>query len=285
MTMTMERPDTTVRIEVLGAELRRLREACGLTLVEASKRVGISMSQLSRLETGARAQRLEDVASLCTVYEVFGQERRDLLDMTRNSTELGYWQKPKESSFTSRVATLRMLESRATALFNFETMLVPGYLQTVPYMQAIMRGGLIEDEEEVNRRVVARLQRQTEVRRRSTELTAIVCESALRAQIGGPVVMRDQLMHLVEAAERPRVKLRVVPTAAGAHPGIDSGFIRLRFSDRPGVVFVGCGRSSLFLEDSVDIEHYKIITLELLRLALDPEESVRLALGIAKALE
>src|SRR6266498_3307195 len=108
MTMTMERPDTTVRIEVLGAELRRLREACGLTLVEASKRVGISMSQLSRLETGVRAQRLEDVASLCTVYEFFGYPRPALLHFTRPSPELGFRRKPKECSFTPRVVPLRM---------------------------------------------------------------------------------------------------------------------------------------------------------------------------------
>src|SRR6266498_635292 len=285
MTMTMERPDTTVRIEVLGAELRRLREACGLTLVEASKRVGISMSQLSRLETGVRAQRLEDVASLCTVYEVFGQERRDLLKMVEHSTELGYWQTPTQHSFASRIATLRLLESRATALFNFETMLIPGYLQTVPYMRAVMRGGGIEDEEEIDRRVVARLQRQTELRRRSIELTAIVCESALRAMIGGPVVMRDQLRHLVEAAGRPRVSFRVVPTSAGMHPGLSGPFLRMRFGDRPGVVCTNVGGSTLYLEEPEDIEYFKAITVGLFNVALTHEESVALAESIASALE
>ena len=128
MTMMMRRPESTVRVEVLGAELRRLREAAGMTLQEASERVGISLGYLSKLEIGKRTQQVEDVASLCTVYRVFGQERRDLLELARNSTELGYWQKPERSSFTSRVATLRLLESRATALFNFETTFIPGYL-------------------------------------------------------------------------------------------------------------------------------------------------------------
>ena len=285
MTMMMRQPESTVRVEVLGAELRRLREAAGLTLQEASERVGISLGQLSKLETGKRTQRLEDVASLCTVYQVFGEMRRDLLEMARQSTELGYWQRPRASSFTSRVATLRMLESRASALVNFETVLIPGYLQTVPYMRAVIRGGMIEDEDEIDRRVVARIQRQTEVRRRNIDLTTIVCESALRARIGGPIVMRDQLRHLAEAAERPNVKLLVVPTAAGAHPGLEGGFIRLRFMDRTAVVFVGCGTSSLFLEESVDIEHYKAITAELLRLALTPRESVELVVSMATALE
>lgn len=284
MTMMMRRPESTVRVEVLGAELRRLREAAGLTLLEVSELVGISQSHLSKMELGKRTQQLEDVASLCTVYKAFGQDRQDLLELARNSTELGYWQ-TRRQSYGSRVATLRMLESRATALFNFETVLIPGYLQTVPYMRAVMRGVMVGDEEEIDRRVVARLQRQTQVRRTNTELTAIVCESALRAQIGGPAVMRDQLNHVVEAAMRPQVRLRVVPTSAGAHPGLEGAFIRLRFPDRPGVVFVGCGTSSLFLEETDDIEHYKIVAAELFKVALSHEESVALAASIAAVLE
>lgn len=132
MTMMMRQPEPTVRVEVLGAELRRFREAAGLTLQEASERVGISLGYLSKLETGKRTQRLEDVASLLTVYQIFGDERRDLLGMVKNSTDLGYWQTRKNSSIASRVRTLRMLESRATAVFTFETMLIPGYMQTVP---------------------------------------------------------------------------------------------------------------------------------------------------------
>lgn len=285
MTMMMRRPESTVRVEVLGAELRRLREAAGLTLLEVSELVGISQSHLSKMELGKRTQQLEDVASLCTIYKAFGQDRRDLLELARNSTDLGFWQTRKQSS-GSRVGTLRLLESRATALFNFETMLIPGYLQTVPYMRAIMRGGMIDDDEEIDRRVVARIQRQSGVRRKNTALTAIMCESALHAQIGGSEVMRDQLNHVVEAATRPNVTFRVVPTSGGAHPGLEGPFLRMRFADRPGVVFVPCGAgSSLFLEETEDIEHYKAVTVELFKVALNHEESVALAAEIAAALE
>ena len=286
MTMMMRRPESTVRVEVLGAELRRLREAAGLTLLEVSELVGISQSHLSKMELGKRTQQIEDVASLCTIYKAFGQERRDLLELARNSTELGYWQRRMQTSFGSRIATLRLLESRATALFDFETMFIPGYLQTVPYMQAIMRGGIVDDEEEIDRRVVARIQRQTQLRRRRTELTAIVCESTLRTQIGGTAVMRDQLNYVVEAAARPNVTFRVVPTSVGMHPGFEGPFLRLRFPDRPGVVFLSCGGgSSLILEEPDDIEHYKVVTVELFKLALNHEESVELAASVAAALE
>jgi transcriptional regulator with XRE-family HTH domain len=284
MTMMMRRPESTVRVEVLGGELRRLRDASGLTLFEVAELVGMSQGHLSKLETGKRAQQVEDVASLCTVYKVFGQERRDLLELARQSSELGLWQTHRQS-MRSRVATLRLLESRATALVNFELALIPGYLQTVPYMQAVMRGGMVDDPEEIDRRVVVRLQRQSAIRRHSTPLMVIVCEAALRGQIGGVAVMRDQLQHVAEAAARPEITFRVVPTSAGAHPGLEGSFVRLRFADRPAVVFLSCGTSSLFLEEPEDIENYKNLSVELMRVALNHQGSVALARSIAADLE
>jgi hypothetical protein len=116
-------------------------------------------------------------------------------------------------------------------------------------------------------------------------LKTIVCESALRTHIGGVAVMRDQLKHVVEAAALPNVTFQVVPTSAGAHPGMNGAFIRLRFADRPGVVFIGCGGSSLLLEEPEDIEHYKVVTAELLRVALNQEESAAFVTSIVTELE
>ena len=277
-------PEPTVRIEVLGAELRRLRVAAGMTLLAAAEGIGISPGYLSKLENGRRTPQIEDVASLLTVYRVFGQERRDLLERARQSSEQGYWQRRTLSS-SSRVNTLQVLESRAAMIYNFETMFIPAYLQTIPYMQAIMRGAMINDEEEVDRRVVARLKRQTELRRKSIELRAVICESALRTQIGGPEVMRGQLNHLIEAATRPRVSFQVVPTSVGMHLGLEGPFLRMRFGDRPGVVAVSCGDgSALFLEAPEDIEYYKGVNIALLEVALNHEESIELVASIAAAL-
>jgi hypothetical protein len=98
--------------------------------------------------------------------------------------------------------------------------------------------------------------------------------------------MRDQLNHVVEAAARPRVTFRVVPTSAGMHPGLEGPFVRMRFADRPGVVFIPCGGgSSLLLEEPEDIEHFKAVTLEMFKIALSHEESVALAASVAAGLE
>jgi len=64
MTMMLQGPDSTVRIEVLGEELRRLRDACGLTLSQVVSRIGISESHLSRMELGRRPVSPEDLSAL-----------------------------------------------------------------------------------------------------------------------------------------------------------------------------------------------------------------------------
>jgi transcriptional regulator with XRE-family HTH domain len=285
MTMTLQGPDSTVRIEVLGEELRRLREAAGLTLTQVVEQIGIHYSHLSRLETGKRPPNVADVAALLVVYGVTGQDRRDLLELTKPMDQPG-WLQNHTRSFAARVSALRILESRATALFSFETSLVPGLLQTVPYAQAVFREvAMITDLEEVDRRMVTRIQRQAVLRARATTLLAMVCQPALETPVGGVDVLRDQLHHLVEAAARPNISLRVLPTSVGAHPGLSGAFLRMRFADRPNVVFLGGGTASLFLEEADDIEVYKTISVELLGLALNEEESVAFVASIAANLE
>lgn len=285
MTVLLHGADSTVRVEVLGEELRRLREACGLTLTEVVSRIGISESHLCRMESGKRAPRPEDVAALLVVYGVTGEERLELLALAKKASQPGLWQ--RQGSFEARFATLKLLESRATKLVSFEPLVIPGLLQTMPYAQAMVREvGMIDDSTEVDERVVGRLHRQAVLRMRTApHLTAIVTEAALRNFVGGREVMRDQLRYLAEAARRQNVTLRVVPTASGGHPGLNGPFLRMRFDTRPGVVYLGHLTSSLFLEDVAEISAYDRAIDQLLNVAIDEENSVRLAVEMAASLE
>lgn len=285
MTMVLNGPDSTVRIEVLGDELRRLREAAGLTLAQVVERIGLSQGHLSKMETGKRPQSVEDVASLLTLYGVRGEERQELLALARKAGQPGLWQ--RQGTFEDRFATLKVLESRATALVSFEPLLMPGLLQTMPYAQALYREvGLLTDANRLDERVIARIHRQRVLRMfGAPTLAAIVTESALRNVIGGRDVMRDQLRYLVEASERHNVTLRVVPNAVGGHPGLDGAFLRLRFPDRAGVVFLENRTSSLFLEDPREVSVYDRVIVELLSVAMSEEDSVRLVAEMAATLE
>ncbi len=283
--MTLQEPESTVRIEVLGEELRRLRDAAGLTLAQTVERIGISYSHLSRMETGKRSASPEDVASLMVVYGVTGEERLEMIALAKRATQPGLWQ--RQGTFEAGFAALKILESRATALVDFEPLVMPGLLQTVPYAQAIFREvGLFEDEAAIGERVAGRIHRQATLRKpNAPSMVAIVAESAMRNLVGGREVMRDQLRYLVEVAERPNVTLRVVPTAIGGHPGLNGPFLRLRFDDRPSVVFLANRTSSLFLEDRSEVAVYDRTIVELLSLAMSEENSVRLVAEMAATLE
>lgn len=283
--MMLQGPDSTVRVEVLGEELRRLREACGLTLSQVVSRIGISESHLSRMEMGKRAPSPEDISALLVIYGVTGVERLEMLALAKKSGQPGLWQ--RNGTFESRFATLKILESRATTLVSFEPLIMPGLVQTMPYAQAAVRElGMIEDDDLVNERVVDRLQRQAVLRKvGAPHLVTLLAESALRNPVGGRAVLRDQLRYLAEAAGHPNVTLRIVPTMAGGHPGLLGSFLRLRFADRPSVVFLENLTSSLFLEEHRDIAVYDQVIVELLSVAMDEENSVRLVAEMAATLE
>jgi transcriptional regulator with XRE-family HTH domain len=285
MTMMLERPDSTVRIEVLGEELRRLREACGLTLAEVVARIGISESQLSRIEKGRRVPSAEDVSALLVVYGVTGEERLELLTLAKRAGQPGLWQ--REASSESRFTTLKLLESRATSLVSFEPLMIPGLLQTMPYAQACLTKLLmLNDQDAIDERVVGRIHRQAVLRKYDAPpLTAIISEPALRCPIGGREVLRDQLRYLVEVSNRDNVTLRIVPTVAGAHPGLLGSFLRMRFADRPSVVFLENQTSSLFLEVHSDTAAYDQAVVELLDIAISEEDSVRFVAEMAATLE
>ncbi len=284
MTMVLHASDSTVRIEVLGEELRRLRDACGLTLTDVVTRIGISESQLSRVENGKRLPSPEDVSALLVIYGVTGEDRLELLTLAKRASQPGFWQ--RQGSFEARFTTLRLLESRATSLVNFEPLLIPGLLQTMPYAQALVREvGLFREQEEVDNRVIGRIHRQAVLRKRyPLQLLAIITETALRPLIGGKEVMRDQLRYLSEVAERPNVTLRIVPTCTGAHPGLDGAFVRLRFNDRPSVVFLPNRVSSLFLEDPAEVSAYDQSIDGLLNVAISEEDSLRFVAEMAATL-
>ena len=283
MTTTALRPEPTVRLRLIGMELRRLREATGLSAADVSRRMGFRETKLCRMESGERGQKCEDVAGLLAIYGVIGEEREQLLELVRSADRPGLWQR-NSSTFAQRLATLRTLESRAIRMIDFQCQVIPGLLQTVPYVQGLMRHvGLVRDEELLSDLVAARIRRQAVLRKSGApELLAIVAEGVLRNVVGDKEIMREQLIYLTEAAQRPNIKLRVIPASAGNHPGFDGPFIRMQFHDRHGVIVLGNRTTNMFLEDDEDLMVYNHVLVELLSVALPEEDSVALVRAVAK---
>ncbi|GGM21152.1 MULTISPECIES: helix-turn-helix domain-containing protein [Micromonospora] len=258
----------------LGGELRELRTGRGLPQRRVAIRLGWQPSKLSRIENGIQGVSAADVASLLVIYGITGDERKRLLGMAERSAETGWWETIGGLSEESR--TLIRLESEATSIVNWEPMLVPGLLQTPDYAQAVMVGcGVPADDSQG--RVAARLGRQAILTRpNAAALRVLLDEMVLRRALGGPQVMARQLRHLIEAAERPTVTLRVVPLAVGGHTGLDGSFALFDFPRNRSVVFIDHKLTGLFLEEAPQVAHFRREADRLSEVALSPVDSVEL---------
>ncbi|MEV5747032.1 helix-turn-helix transcriptional regulator [Actinoallomurus sp. NPDC052308] len=231
----MRATSPTARRRRLGAELRRFREAAGLTSYEAAERLGwASNSKISRIENGRISVTWSDVAAMLDLYGAGPGETRDrLITLARRSKEKSWWQ-PYSDLLDKEYATVIDLETAASGLRIFQALAIPGLLQTPDYARTIItRSGPLDlDESEVERRVELRVQRQTILAQEGGfDLWAILDEAALRRMIGDPTVMREQLLHLNHEARRPHVTVQVVPYAVGPHASLAGSIGIYSFSE------------------------------------------------------
>lgn len=277
-------PHTSIRSRQAAAELRALREKAGLSGAEVAKRLGMSPSKISRIETGNSGLQIEDVAALLGLYQVPASTRDDLLDLIRRAEERGWW--TRQPGLPQLWRSLIDFEARATRLQNYEALVVPGLLQTAEYARAVIAGvAPTVSEAELDNLVAARMARQTVLTRsRAPQFVAVVDEGALRRPVGDPGVMHRQLHHLLGVSEQPHVTLRVVPLAAGAHAGLRGPFLVLEFADDPALVFVENHGTGLFLEEEAELSAYRLALGTILHAALAPAATLELIAQIAAEL-
>jgi transcriptional regulator with XRE-family HTH domain len=270
---------TALRI-MLGAQLRRLREAKRITLEDAGFSIRASGSKMSRLETGRVGFKSRDIADLLTLYGVTSaQERESMLELARQASAMGWWHDYADvmpTWFEPYVG----LEEAASSIRCFEMQCIPDLLQTADYARAIAMlshpGG---SDDEIERRVSLRMARQAVLTRpASAHLWMVVDEAALRRPVGGPVVMRGQFGHLIHMASRPNVSLQVVPLTAGGNAVARGGFTVLRFSepDLPDVVYLEQLTSALYLDKRDTVDHYMAVLERLCVEALTVEASLKM---------
>ncbi|MET8949176.1 DUF5753 domain-containing protein, partial [Streptomyces sp. NPDC004542] len=127
------------------------------------------------------------------------------------------------------------LQSRAVEICSFETHMVHGLLQTEAYARAVL-GAL--DDTDLDDRTAVRLARQRIFEKKEPPVFwAILSEAALYQVIGSPGIMREQLAHLLEFEENPRINVQVLPFSTGAHAGLTGSFDLYRFESDPAIVY------------------------------------------------
>ncbi len=220
-------------LALFGAELRHYRTAAGLSQEQLGDRIGYSAALVGAVET-ARRMPAEDFTARCDLVDELGtggalvRLRAHLRDQLHRQV----WP-PWFREWPS-------IEREALSLRSWELAGIPGLLQTAGYAGAMLRGALPDaTDEEVEQQVSARLERQQILRRQDPPmLWAIMDEGTLRRRVGTADIMREQLGHLIEASQSPKIKVLVVPASAGAHVGLSGAFVIAEFRDAPDVVYL-----------------------------------------------
>ena len=277
--LTGPRAGATVVRMVLGAQLRRLREAADLTPEQAGYEIRASRSKMSRLEHGRVGFKIRDVEDLLTLYGVTDQKvRLALLGLAEKANEQGWWTQYGDI-LADWFETYLGLEAAATLIRTFELQFVNGLFQTQGYARAVtVLGHKSAPAEEIDRRVSLRMKRQDLLDSQDApRVWSVMDEAALRRPVGGPPVMREQLERLIKAADRPHVTIQVVPFRRGGHAGAGGSFTVLRFrqADLPDVAYIEQLTSALYLERRNDVDHYLEVMNRLSAEALTPAGTTR----------
>ncbi len=277
-----QRRSPTVRRRRLGAELRKHREEAGVTIESVAERLHCSTSKVSRIETGHTSATPRDVRAMLDIYGIDGAESNELVQISREARQKGWWH-PYSTVLTGAYVGL---EAEANSVRAYEQQVVPGLLQTEEYARAMIRSARPDiSNEEVERRVRVRIERQSLLMQDDPiDLWMVLDEAVLSRPVGGDVVMRSQIQHLVETAELPNVTLQILPFSAGAHAGMDGTFTILDFPEPTDtdVVYAENATGGLFLEKADELRKYVFIFDHIRAAALRPEESVSLLADLAK---
>ncbi|MQA24312.1 MAG: helix-turn-helix domain-containing protein [Micromonosporaceae bacterium] len=274
----------TVRLRRLAAELRKFRKAAKLTREEVSQKTLINAVTLYRIETARARPQRRTLLALLDLYEVGDPKRSGLVEISLGAEYPG-WLRPYQSELRELYTAFISFESEARSVRNYESLLIPGLLQTEDYARAVVNGGLPWGKpEEIEHRVRARMERQAVLaKEKPLRLWAVVDEAAIRRLVGDEGVMRAQLRHLVEVGAKPHVTIQVIPFDKGAHPGMPGSFMHLEFPDPADsdLVYIDSMAGDLFLEEDADIQRFGLAYDHLRALALSPRDSAKLLASAA----
>ena len=273
---------TVLRI-LLGSQLRRLREAKGITREEAGYKIRASGSKISRMELGRVSFKERDVVDLLEMYGVDEAEQASLVALAKEANSPGWWHKYGDV-LPEWFQVFVGLEEAASLIRLYEVQFVPGLLQSAEYARAVISLGLPgAAAEEIERRVSLRMARQELLTKTGgPRLWAVVDEAALRRPIGGREVMRAQLERLIESAREPNITLQVVPFRSGGHAAEAGAFTIMRFPevDLPDVVYLEQLTSALYLDKREDVETYTEVMERLSVESESPERTIDILSGM-----
>lgn len=193
----------------LGQRLRELRKAASLRAVDLAELMGISQSQISKMENGKR--RVSPEQARVWAVHTGGDADQLAQEAVDADTDLTSWQVRFADGWARDQRTYVELERAALSVRAYQVSMVHGLLQTPAYTEFMLREMIGLADDQVAAGVSARMTRQRLLYEPSTRFSVILAEHVLRHRFAGLAVMIEQLHRIAQVAELPSVDLAVIP--------------------------------------------------------------------------
>lgn len=272
----MSSPSPVVAGWELVVRLRKRREQLRLTTNDITAQLKFTRNYWSAIENERKLIPANTLRDICKLFKFSPEERGQLLALREEAKKNGWWDE-YSSLFDGGVQRLHGLEHGAQRFRSYESLLVPGLLQTEDYARAIIAADKTIRQVEVQQRVDVRLIRQQRLGGDNPlKLEVIISEAALRQQIGGADVLRGQLDHLLEIVDRPNIEIRVIPFTATACDIFGSGTLHLldfQSSWLPSVAWVESVTARSVITDANQVRDITMAFNEAHKRSLGPQET------------
>ncbi|WP_336112722.1 helix-turn-helix domain-containing protein [Streptomyces sp. PTD9-10] len=275
------RREPTARQMRLGVELRRLREAAGLTAIEAAALLGTNRVQISQIESGLAGVSEQRLRRLASHYACTDEEFITALIAVATDRTRGWWEEYRGSLPTSFL-DLAELEHHAAHLHEVAILYVPGLLQTEDYARAVFSSRVPElAHEELELRVRHRMRRQQIV----APYELVIHEAALRIRVSDRATSRAQLTKLLELSEAENITVRVIPFDLDAFSRAAS---TMKYASGPvpklDTVVRDVPHGSAFIDSEAQLSAFRTRFRKVEAVSLEPERSRDFINQLAKEL-
>ena len=267
----------TIRGRRLGTALRKYREGLRFDLKDAAEAVGCSISKISRLESGQSPARVGDVRILLDLYQIQdAQQRAQMENLARRSNKRGWWA-DYQARFKDEFADFVTLEADASFIRSWQTMFIPGILQTPEYTRVIFEGNpSMMPEVMIEESVKVRQERRRTFEETGARFAAVIWEPALTSPMPSRSDHRKQIEHIVKVARRKNMTIQILPQSQWAQARVANPFVAFSFDEEwaPEAVAFDVLRSTAIVEDEEELAYYGHAFDTLRSAALSPEESL-----------
>ncbi len=227
--------------QLVGAQLAHFRKLAGLTQAALAEEVGLGEDSIASIEQGRRALQMDLAVQLDELLE------------TKGALQVAVAKIPRKERYQALVKDFVQYEQNAVSLFSYQSQLIPGLLQTEAYARFIFACNYPPlEEEEIEKRVADRLDRQRILERKPRPILHFILEeSILHAKLGDPQVMLEQLLHLRRCMDLPFVTIQIMPRDTPQHAGLAGPLVLLETPDHDQLAYIdGQLRGELYDEPS-----------------------------------